>query len=112
MKGDKAVLVVGCTVAFVALTVSFTVVAVTTDDPDVFYRFLGGQFLGNLGTFIVLIITAVLSRKVNQVGSRVEAVEKNTNGTTTALFDQNNRMTQYLIDTGADPVEITRTDQP
>ena len=112
MKGDKAVLVVGCTVAFVALMVSFTVVAATTDDPDVFYRFLGGQFLGNLGTFIVLIITAVLSRKVNQVGSRVEAVEKNTNGTTTALIEQNNRMTQHLIDTGADPVEITRTDQP
>ena len=92
--------------------VSFTVVAVTTDDPDVFFRFLGGQFLGNLGTFIVLIITAILSRRVNQVGTRVEAVERNTNGTTTALIDQNNRMTQHLIDTGVDPVEITRTDQP
>lgn len=112
MSGKTSTLIVGCTVAFVALMVSFTVVAVTTDDPDVFYRFLGGQFLGNLGTFIVLIITAVLSRKVNQVGTRVEAVERNTNGTTSSLMDQNDAMTRHLMESGIDPETITRTDQP
>lgn len=88
-------LVVGA--VMVALIASFTVVVVTADDPDVFLRFLAGPFLGNLGTFIVLIISAVLNRKVNQVQAQVDKVESNTNGTTTSLMRQNDQMTAHLM---------------
>lgn len=88
-------LVVGSVV--VALIASFTVVVVTAEDPDVFLRFLAGPFLGNLGTFIVLIISAVLNRKVNQVQAQVDKVESNTNGTTTSLMRQNDQMTAHLM---------------
>lgn len=88
-------LVVGAVV--VALIASFTVVVVTADDPDVFLRFLAGPFLGNLGTFIVLIISAVLNQKVNRVSTNLKRVEANTNGTTTSLMRQNDQMTAHLM---------------
>lgn len=90
-------LVVGA--VLIALIASFTVVVVTADDPDVFLRFLAGPFLGNLGTFIVLIISAVLNKKVNAVQAQVDKVESNTNGTTTALMRQNDQMTTRLMQT-------------
>lgn len=105
---DRGVIVIGCSVAFVALMTSFTVVAVSTDDPDVFYQFLGGQFLGNLGTFVVLVVTAVLSKRVSQVSTKVEKVEANTNGTTTRLIEQNDAMTRHIMQSGGDPESITR----
>lgn len=89
---DKGFIILGSTVGFVALMTSFTVVAIGTDDPEVFYRFLGGTFLGNLGTFVVLIISAVVNRKVNQVSTRVASVEQNTNGTLTRLMDRNREL--------------------
>ena len=84
----------------VALIASFTVVVVTANDPNVFLTFLAGPFLGNLGTFIVLIISAVLNRKVNAVSDKVRQVERNTNGTTTALVNQNQQLTQQLLENG------------
>lgn len=89
---DKAIIILGSTIGFVALMTSFTVVAVSTDDPNVFYQFLGGSFLGNLGTFVVLIISALVNRKVNQVSERVKSVESNTNGTMTGLIERNRQL--------------------
>lgn len=94
---DKTVLIITVGAVFVSLLISFTVVVVTSDDPDVFLRFLAGPFLGNLGTFIVLIISAVLNRKVNNIDTKVRAVERNTNGTTTSLMRQNDQMTAHLM---------------
>ena len=95
---DKGFIIIGSTIGFVALMTSFTVVAVATDEPDVFYRFLGGQFLGNLGTFVVLIISALVNRKVNQVSTRVTSVEQNTNGTLTRLIDRNRELRDQVED--------------
>lgn len=86
----------------VATIISFTVVVVTADDPETVFRFLAGPFLGNLGTFIVLIISAVLNRKVNAVADQVNKVERNTNGTTTALMQQNEQMTQHIMNNNSE----------
>jgi hypothetical protein len=88
------IVAIAVTAVSVALIASFTVVIVTSEEPDVFLQFLAGPFLGNLGTFIVLIITAVTKRQVNTVAARVDKVEKNTNGTTTALFQRNNQLAE------------------
>ena len=86
------VVAVCVTAVCVALVASFTVVVITAPDPDIFLRFLAGPFLGNLGAFLVLIISAVLNRKVNQVQAHVAQVEQNTNGTTTALLSRNREL--------------------
>lgn len=108
-KSGYTVVAICVAVVFISLIAAVTVtVVIGGTDPDVFLRFLAGPAITSIISTVAVAYITVVNRKVGKVTDTVSQIEKNTNGNTTALLAQINRLTNHLA--AADAVPVDQTD--
>lgn len=96
-KNGYAVVALCVTVVFISLVAAFVITVVVGDvDPDVMLRFLAGPAIGNILSACAITYLTIVNRKVSIVAKQVDNVENHTNGHTTALIEENKRLTRKL----------------
>jgi hypothetical protein len=92
-KSGYSVLAICATVVLISIISAITVsITVGDTDPEVFLRFIAGPTVGNLISTLCVAYLTVVNRRVTKIGTSVETVKNQTNGTNAALIDQVNQL--------------------